>query len=199
MEPEQGTQKDEDLIALVAKGNEEAFGILLGRYERPIVSLIYRSIGDFARAEEIAQEVFLRIFKNAASFDPAFRFSTWLYSIAKNHCKNELRDRSRTVEHYAVRDEDWTDDEGNGELSRAASKGPTPDQIADRQELKKLIEEALGQLEQNQRMALVMNEYQGLGYVEIAEIFGCPQGTVKSWIHRARQHLLRLLKEKEVL
>ena len=100
---------DEDLVEHVQMSNDEAFAELVGRYQGRIINFLYRFIGNYERAEEITQEVFLRIAVKADKFDKRYRFSTWIYTIAKNLARNALRDVSRKGG-YRIRDNDWNAD-----------------------------------------------------------------------------------------
>jgi RNA polymerase sigma-70 factor (ECF subfamily) len=104
------TLKDEDLVARFLEGHIEAFEEIMRRYQGKIVNFIYRATGDFQRSEELAQETFMRVFRMGSRFDPKYRFSTWIYTIARNLSSNELRDRSRNPESYNIREADWPDD-----------------------------------------------------------------------------------------
>jgi len=190
-------QTDEQLVAGFVDGRVEAFEELIRRYQTKIINFIYRSIGDFQRAEELAQETFMRVFRMGGRFDPRYRFSTWIYTIAKNLSSNELRDRSRNPETYNIREADWpADSTFVAELVSARTR--EPHQILTSREMKLSLEKAMARLDPDLRMALIMKEFEHMTYVQIAEVFDASPGTVKSWLHRAKKHLSRTLKESEV-
>lgn len=186
-------QSDEDLIAKVATGSEEAFTLLVERYQRPIFNTIAKTIGDYSRAEELTQDTFLKVFKFAARYNRQYKFTTWIFTIAKNYAKNELRDRAIHARAYEIRDSDWSFEE-----DAAAKNRKNPEQEATSREMKARLEKAMGRLPANYRLAIVLSEYNGMDYAQISEIFGCPKGTVKSWVHRGKQLLASYVKDTEV-
>ncbi len=192
-----GLIPDEALVRMFVDGASEPFEELIRRYQGKIVNFIYRSTGDYQRAEELAQEAFMRVFRNARNYDERYRFSTWIYTIAKNLASNELRDRSRDPDSYHIREADWPADGAFvGEL--VSSRTKEPDRILTEREVKEKLSEAIGELEPDQRMALVMKEYEGMTYAQIADVFDASPGTVKSWLHRSKRQLAKWLKESEV-
>jgi RNA polymerase sigma-70 factor (ECF subfamily) len=197
LQPERTERPDEELVRLFVEGRIEAFEELLRRYELKIVNFINRSIGDFQRAEELAQETFMRVFRMGARFDPHYRFSTWIFTIAKNLSSNELRDRSRDPESFNIRESDWPDNNSFvAELVSATTL--EPHQILTTQEMRASLEKAMSHLDADLRMALVMKEFEHMTYAQIAEVFETTTGTVKSWLFRARKQLGTLLRESEV-
>ncbi len=188
---------DEDLVRKFVEGHIDAFEEIMRRYESKIVNFIHRSIGDFQRAEELAQETFMRVFRMGARFDAHYKFSTWIFTIAKNLSSNELRDRSRDPESYNIRESDWPDDSSFvAELVSASTL--EPHQILTSQEMRASLEKALSRLDGDLRMALVMKEFEHMTYAQIAEVFETTTGTVKSWLFRARKQLGQMLRESEV-
>ncbi len=189
---------DELLVKRFVEGHIDGFEELMRRYEGKIVSFINRSIGDFQRAEELAQETFMRVFRMGVRFDPKYKFSTWIFTIAKNLSSNELRDRSRDPESYNIRESDWPDDSTFvAELVSATTL--EPHQILTSQEMRTSLEKAMARLDSDLRMALVMKEFEHLTYTQIAEVFGTTSGTVKSWLFRARKQLAGIIRESEVM
>ncbi|HUU43103.1 MAG TPA: sigma-70 family RNA polymerase sigma factor, partial [Planctomycetota bacterium] len=188
---------DEELVARFVEGRIEAFEEIIRRYQGKIVNFINRSTGDFQRSEELAQETFMRVFRMGSRFDPQYRFSTWIYTIARNLSSNELRDRSRNPETYNIREADWPSD-STFVAELVSSEMHEPHQILTSQEMRKSLEGALVRLEPDLRMALIMKEFDQMTYVEIAEVFGTSTGTVKSWLYRARKFLSETLRESEV-
>lgn len=170
------------------EGDKGAFRILFERYNKKIVNYCYRFVGDQGVAEELAQEVFVRVYKASGRYRPQARFSTWIFRIATNLCLNEKR---KPV--YSV----WTDslDRFSGEEAEGG-----PREVADRKQLQALeqiesreeervIQRAMGELPDNQRAALLLRIDHGFSYREIAEQLGCSENNVKILIHRGRQHL----------
>jgi RNA polymerase sigma-70 factor (ECF subfamily) len=184
---------DEELMIRCRNGDMSAFELLVSRYQNAIINFIYRSIGDYHRAEDLSQETFLRVFKSASKYEPRAQFKNWLYKIAVNLCKNELRDRQR---HGLSSLEDFMTDE-DGKINYTALKdfSQMPDVLYEKKEQQILIRQAVDSLPENQRLAIIMVTYQNLRYDEIADTLGCSVSAVKSLIHRARQNLKKLLLE----
>lgn len=184
---------DEKLVEIFQEGVRDAFVEIVDRYQGRIVNFIYRSLGDYERSEELAQESFLRAYRNAANFNSKYRFSTWLYTIARNLASNELRDRSRRPAPYAIEDDDWA----SAGVSPARIQGKDvkdPEKIYIDKEMKEALEKALSQLPDYHRMALILKEYDGLTYGEIADILETSAGTVKSWVYRGKREIFKILK-----
>ena len=173
------------------EGDMSAFELIVLRYKDAIFSFTYHFLADYHRAQDISQETFLRVLRNAGRYKSRNSFKTWLYRIAANLCKNELRDRGR---HRAVPLDDPTVDiEGlRGEFYTS------PDEAYEKKEIRELVKNAIVSLPEDQRMAIVMREYQDLSYEEIASALNCSLGAVKSKIFRARQNIKRMLMEAEV-
>jgi RNA polymerase sigma-70 factor (ECF subfamily) len=189
---------DEVLVQMFVDGAAEPFEELIRRYQGRMVNFIYRSTGDYQRAEELAQEAFMRVFRNGRNYDERYRFSTWIYTIAKNLAANELRDRSRNPDSFHIREADWPTD-GTFVAELVSSQEREPHRILTDREMQQKLAEAIARLEPDQRMALVMKEYEGMTYSQIADVFGASPGTVKSWLHRSKRQLAKWLKESEVL
>lgn len=184
----------EDINALIEahlRGDSRAFDQIVTRYQVRLLNFIYRMIGDRERAEDLVQEAFLRVYRHLDRFDRSRKFSTWVYTIASNLAKNELRNRSRspliTLERARPRD----DDEMRPlEFEDSASR---PDDIYDRRNLKALVDETVAKLASHHREVFVLRELEGKSYEEIAEIMHCNLGTVKSRLNRARQSFAELI------
>ena len=193
---------DEALMAHIGDGDVQAFHVLVDRYERPLLNFISRFVGDDQLARDLYQETFLRVYRAARSYNPAHRFSTWLFQIAANLCIDELRrrkvtrplevdlwaeevseGRGETPHIYPITDRDW---------QSAATEDPA--EMVERKELSERVQAAVHALPADARLVLVLRHYQGLSYQEISGILHCPVGTVKSRLHYAlqalKQHLL---------
>ena len=184
---------DEELMIRCRNGDMSALELLVSRYKDAMLNFIYRSIGDYHRAEDLSQETFLRVFKNASRYEPRAKFKNWLYRIAVNLCKNEIRDIKRhglsSLESFMTND----DEKINHAILRDFSQ--MPDVLYEKKERQILIRQAIDSLPENQRLAIIMITYQHLRYNEISETLGCSVSAVKSLIHRARQNLKNLLME----
>lgn len=196
--PKYAQLPDESLVEIFNGGAREAFVELVNRYRGRIVNFIYRALGDFERSEELAQESFIRAFRKADSFNSKYRFSTWLYTIARNLASNELRDRSRRPTPYTIEDEDWAS-AGQAFSDTRSSLSEDPARLILNKEMKEALEKALEQLGDDHRMALILKEYDGLTYGEIADILETSAGTVKSWVYRAKREIYKILREMGVI
>jgi RNA polymerase sigma-70 factor (ECF subfamily) len=192
---------DETLMAEVGSGDDAAFNALVARYERPLLNFIYRFVGDPQLARDLYQETFLRVYRAARSYNPARRFSTWLFQIAANLCIDALR-RRKVARLWEL--PPWAEQapEGMGEAPQVRSGWQTaavedPAQVVERKELSERVQEAVQALPADARLVLVLRHYQGLSYREISEVLRCPVGTVKSRLHYALQALKRRLLEAE--
>ena len=181
-----GTVSSEDLMARIAKGEDEAFEILVNRHQTPVLNLIYRFLGDRTQAKDLAQEVFLRVWQAAKTYEPKAKFTTWIYQIATNLCFNELKS-SRRRRWYPFH----RSDEGNeNAVEDTYSDGlPTAEDLLLAKERGRQISDALQSLPDNQRMALVLKRYDDLSYEEIARIMGCSVSAVESLLVRGKRNL----------
>jgi RNA polymerase sigma-70 factor (ECF subfamily) len=183
---------DAELMLLVKTGDMAAFEQLVEKYKQPLVNLMFRMLHDLSEAEDMAQAVFLRVFQSAPRYEVSARFSTWIYTIARHVCLNEIRRRSR---HPA----------DSLESSQSDSEDASPRQYEDRQtfsppdtllhgELEQKIQEALDDLPEKQRLAVLLCRQDELSYEEIAAVLGLSLSATKSLIHRARETLKNRLK-----
>ena len=174
---------DEEIMVRCALGSEAAFQILVTRYRPRIINLITRFVGDPDRAEDIAQEVFIRVYRNRERYRKSGKFSTWIFTIAANLAKNEIR---RKVRHRRVVSMDEEREPGTSLASTLADHAPSPGQVLERRELEVLILNAVESLPERYRVALVLRDLEGLAYEEVSRVLGIPGGTVRSRINRAR-------------
>ena len=182
---------DEELMLECRKGDMSAFELLVRRYQDALVNYIYYTINDYHRAEDLAQETFLRVFKNASRYEPKASFKSWLYTIATNLSRNEIRNRARRKTYFLKDMVDENEDVYDSEFM--IDTRFQPDILYEKKERQQLIKKTLKQLPENQRLALTLVTYQELSYEEISEILNCSVGAVKSLIHRARQNMKKLL------
>lgn len=184
---------DEELMFLYRDGEQAAFTELVRRYKNKIVSTAYRVVGDYAKAEDVAQETFLRVHRNADRYRSIAKFSTWIYTIALNVSRNELRNtkRKRLVSLDAFgRDPDSDADTGGYDIP---DESALPDQDVERRELRRIFNTAIRKLPERYRTVFILRDVQGLTYEEMAEILHVPKGTVKSRMNRARQKFKELI------
>ena len=182
---------DEDVMERCALGSEAAFGTLVQRYRTRIMNLVCRFISDRDRAEEISQEVFLRVYRNRERYRKSGKFSTWIFTIAVTLTKNEIRSR---VRHKGTFSLDALEEESGGQGLPFPDANPLPDADLNAREIQQRVAEALRKLPARYREAVVLRDIEGLSYEEVGEILRIPGGTVRSRINRARLMLKERLK-----
>ncbi len=184
--------EDADVVASFLKGEERAFQELVERYQSRLLNFVYRTIGDREKAEDLVQEVFIRVYRHLHRFDPTKKFSTWIYTIASNLAKNELRNRSRNpLVLFQTIKKNWNDEDRPLEFEDSTSR---PDDLYRKRHLRALVEQATAQLPEHHRQVFVLRELEGKSYEEIAEITSCNLGTVKSRLNRARTSFAEIIK-----
>lgn len=184
---------DHDLIALAASGSEKAYRELLDRYQRPVFSLIYRMVRDREKAEDLAQETFVKVFNHIDRFNPKYKFSSWIFKIASNLTIDAIRKKElETVSLDGSRNAS-TPDEVDATRITVESRDENPEEFLEAKELGQEIERAIGELRPEYRTAILLRHVEGRPYEEIAEIMSVPLGTVKTYIHRARAELRETL------
>ena len=187
------TQTDKELAAEAAAGHEGAFAELLRRYERPIFSLTYRMVRDRALAEDLAQEAFIRAFNAVSSYDPRYKFSSWIFKIANNHTIDHLRRRKLDTVSIDGPPHARTAQEEEETRLVVESTDENPQEYVEHRELGDQIEHAIGKLRPEYRTAVLLRHVEGYAYDEISEIMDLPLGTVKTYLHRARGELKEML------
>ena len=185
------TLNDNQLVERYLAGEEERFRDLVERYEGRIINFIQRSIGDRERAHDLAQETFIRVYRHLDRFDQEKKFSTWIYTIASNLAKNELRNRSRNpVVLYQTLTATWEDDHRPLQFEDSSMK---PDDMFRKRHLEELVERAAEELPDHHREVFILREIEGKSYEEIAEITNTQLGTVKSRLNRARNRFAQII------
>ena len=176
---------DAGVVAEFLKGEERAFEELVDRYQSRLIGFVYRTVGDRERAEDLVQEVFIRVYRHLHRFDTTKKFSTWVYTIASNLAKNELRNRSRSplVLYQSLRPR-GEEDQRPLQFEDARSR---PDDMFAGRHLRELVDAAVATLAPHHREVFVMRELEGRSYEEIAQLTRCNLGTVKSRLNRARR------------
>ena len=178
---------DEELVARSIGGDAESFNELIRRWERPIHALAYRQLGREEDARDVCQETFLRAYRALAGFRGQAKFSSWLYRIALNLCRDSVRRERRTPVVQALEDIDVLD------LAAAREPSKSIEDRIGRQDLSRAVERAMALLPEEQRTAIVLKEYQGLTFQEIADLVGCPLSTVKTRLYQGLTVLRREL------
>ncbi len=184
---------DRVLAAQAAKGRERAFRELLRRFERPVFSLIYRMVRDRELAEDLSQETFIRAFNAIGNYNPAYKFSSWIFKIAHNLTIDHIRrKRVPTISIEGSPDAVTPDEQARTQVVLKSTE-ESPDSHVENVELGSQLEAAIGTLRPEYRTATLLRHVEGYSYKEIAEIMGIPLGTVKTYIHRARHELMEIL------
>jgi len=183
---------DAALMLRVKRGDRAAFTGLVEKYKQPVMNFVHRSLRDETEAEDVAQNVFLQVYKSRARYERTAKFSTWLFTIARNLCLNELRRRSR---HPAESlEETHTEHEDQPARQYEDKKIFLPPEKMLHGELAEKIEAALAGLPEIQRTAILLCRQDELSYEEIARVLGCSLSATKSVIHRGRETLKEKLK-----
>jgi len=183
-------RSDVELMLAAGAGDEGAFGDLVSRHRNAIVNLTYRYLGNRADAEDLAQDVFLKVYRARKRYRPEAKFTTWLYRVAVNACLNEVRNRKHRPTHGAAPLASG-DEEGGfiPVLADAASESPADATV--RSELSALVREAVDDLPERQRLALLLNKFHGLSYEELATSLDMTIPGIKSLLVRARENVRR--------
>lgn len=174
---------DHMLMQRVAMGDHDAFRQLIERHQNMVVGTVAKMLGNASEAEDISQQVFLRIWKSAKRYKPTAKFTTYLFTITRNLVFNEVRRRKRRKEVSSDERED------NSHLEISDSEQYRPDHEMQRQELTHVVDKAIAALPEQQRMAVVLRRYEQMPYEEIAEVLGITISAVKSQLFRARTTL----------
>jgi len=183
--------RDEDLMLRLAKGDSEAFEVLLDRWEGPAQRYAGRLLGDAHAAEDVAQDAFVRLYRGASDYRPTARFSTWFYTILGNLC----RDRVRRLRRRPDEGDGKSLGEGDAELSDPGERMPGPVEAVLEGERRELVLKAVRSLPTHLQQAIALREFEGLKYREIAETLGCDINEVKVLIHRGRKALAARLRK----
>lgn len=179
------TRSDVQLMLDVKSGDEESFGILLRKYRAPMVNFLYRMVRDAATAEDLAQEVFLRIYRARKQYSPSAKFTTWLFRIATNLALNSVRDNRHRQMDVSI-DAPAKEDEAPVELP--AREMRIDEYMAERDRTA-FIRNAISALPEKQRVAVLLHKYEEMDYGEIARILDCSESALKSLLFRAYETL----------
>lgn len=184
------------LLERSKSGDIEAFERLIENYQKKVFNIALRMVGNYDDASDLAQEVFIRVYRSIKNFKEQSSFSTWIYRITTNVCLDELRKRKN--KNVVSLDEDIKFDD-SGIKRQVEDDKPIPEAIVERDEVRKVVSDAINSLSDEHRTAIILRDIQGFSYDEISKITNCPEGTVKSRINRARQALKEILKTKREL
>lgn len=192
-----GTVSDQEVVEWALKGHERAYRELVRRYERPVFSLVYRMVRHRERAEDLTQETFVKALNALESYRPDYKFSSWIFKIANNAAIDQLR--RKELETLSI---DGAPDADSAETARESTlqlrdAGESPLDELEARELGSAIERAIGQLRPEYRSCIILRHVEGYPYEEIAELLELPLGTVKTYIHRARNELKQILESQD--
>ena len=192
---EKNNFSDQALISLIKLGDREAFNILVKRYEKKVLNILYLQLGPINELEDLAQEVFIKVFKNISKFRGESQFSTWLYRITLN-LSYDYKRKNKNV--FSL-DENIDEDSDNTFEEVIPNSEEDSEKIVEKVELQRKIREAIKSLSKEYQEVLILREFEGLSYEEIGKVLNCPVGTVESRLYRARKELkkriIRELKE----
>jgi RNA polymerase sigma-70 factor, ECF subfamily len=187
-----GELSDVELISTAILGREDSFEEIVRRYQRPIVSYIYRMLGNQDSALDVSQEVFIKVYNSLSKYSSEYKFSTWLYKIAHNASIDFMRRNSHHTQSLELENEDGTYE------FQLESKRPTPEQERERTEWRTEIEAVVNRLPSGYRELILLRHSQDMSYDEIAEITNLPLGTVKNRLFRAREIMREMFVEKGI-
>lgn len=183
---------DARLMIQVQRGDESAFAELVERYQNRVLAVLYNALGHLEEAEDLTQDVFLRVYRARHGYQPTAKFSTWIFTITHNLAMNARRTRKarRTVD---VQGRDSGPLGPRPQEQLVAEPGPTASGHLRASEVAELVRSAVGKLDERQRLAVLLNKFEDLGYAEIARIMGTTPAAIKSLLSRARSNLREML------
>ena len=187
-------KSDEDLMRQLQTGDLHSFDTLVKRWEKPLLNYCYRMVNDIALAEDLRQEVFLRIYRSAKTFRARAKFSTWMYRIATNLCIDTLAKQQRRKETPIAA---YIESEPEDINERLIDLSEAPDTVLVKKEIESRVRLALASLPEDQRVVVIMRHYNSMKFREIATVVECPISTVKSRMAAGMERLSRILSSQE--
>jgi RNA polymerase sigma-70 factor (ECF subfamily) len=191
--PEWASLSDQDVVLRARSGQEAAYRELIRRYERPVFALLFRMVRDRELAEDLAQETFVKALNAIDSYRPEFKFSSWIFKIGNNAAIDHLRRRELDTLSLDGSPHAETPEAMQATALQIGARQESPLDIVEAKELGGAIEAAIGSLRPEYRSCILLRHVEGRAYEEIAEILNLPLGTVKTYIHRARNELRQSL------
>lgn len=180
---------DAQLMLRVKDGDEHSFGLLLEKHRNPVIHFVYRMVQDRAVSEEISQEVFLRVYRSRATYEPTARFTTWLFRIATHLALNWLRDGRKEKGHQRLDAPARSEKDGELPAREVSDRTPSVEQRMVYQTKLQEVREAIAMLPEKQRAAVLMHKYEEMEYSQIASVLECSESAVKSLLFRAYETL----------
>jgi RNA polymerase sigma-70 factor, ECF subfamily len=188
--------EEQELVARLKRQDEAAFNELVRLYDKRVFRLVLRMLNDRAEAEDVAQEVFVTIFKAIGSFRGESKLSTWIYRIATNHCKNRVKYLDRRARGKKTELDELSEHGAMESASMSSSAQVSrPDEQAEANQIERIVRAAIAELDDDQRELVILRDVENLSYEEIQQITGLPEGTVKSRLHRARLVLMKAVQK----
>ena len=184
MEAVAALEQDAQLMLRVGEGDDTSFALLLERHRGPVVHFLYRMVQNQAVSEELAQEVFLRVYRSRSTYEPTAKFTTWLFRIATHVALNSIRDGKKEKGHESL-DVETAD----GMERQVADRQPTVEQEMVHEVKRREVRQAIEALPAKQRAAVLMHKYEGLDYAQIAAVLSCSESAIKSLLFRAYESL----------
>lgn len=185
--------RESRLVRRLRDRDARAFREMVEQYGDRVYNLTYRMLGNREEAEDVAQEVFITVFKSIESFRGDSKFSTWLYRITANHCKNRIKYLARRHDRDRTELDERVTGGLNGPVMGAPAASPRPDRQLEGAEMEQVLQRAIAELDDDQRILVILRDVEDLSYEEICAITELPDGTVKSRLHRARMALRKKL------
>jgi RNA polymerase sigma-70 factor (ECF subfamily) len=185
--------RERRLIRRLRDRDEKAFREIVETYQDKVFNLTFRMLGDRVEAEDLAQEVFITVFKSIDSFRGESKFSTWLYRVTANHCKNRIKYLARRHDRDRSEYDEAVGRESAAGALTAPTPSPRPDTALEGVQREQMVQAAIAELEDDHRLLIVLRDIEELSYDEICSITDLPEGTVKSRLHRARLALRKKL------
>ncbi len=188
---------DSGVVTAFLGGEERAFSELVERYQTRLLNFIYRTIGDREKAEDLVQEVFIRVYRHLHRFDRSKKFSTWAYTIASNLAKNELRNRSRNpLVLFQTVQKNWQDDDRPLQFEDTTSR---PDDMYRKRHLREIVEESVAKLPEHHRHVFILRELEGKSYEEIAGALGNHVKSIDNALQRIKRKVNRHISQRDVI
>ena len=187
---------DNELMKRIGSGDTAAFKPLVEKYQRMVMATVYRYTGCSRDVEDLAQDIFFKVFKAAKRYTPQAKFSTWLFKIVANHCFNYRRSQKRNAMVTSL-DHSFSDEKDEPSLQLAGPKEEQPENQVQQKEVEAALKKAIDELPDRQRMAIILYRFEGLSYKEITKVLGCSLSSVESLLFRAMTNLKEKLKKLE--